>query len=171
MNYASSFDDIAKHFDVTRHTVREWSRRAGFPAKTKKGWNLNKIDSWLQQKSLGPYRQQQTASIELDGQLTTLVEARIRKTIESAERDRIAKEKALIDLEQTKGNFLITDDVRARDQLIAASVITILEQIPYTVLRQLPENMRKQTRKRIFTDTTRVIRDALAAIEEMVRST
>lgn len=117
--FAKTHAEIAADCGVSRQTVAEWSRDPEFPSRTKRGWNLDRINQWCKRGGKGKYRRGSGGqSTDVDG--LTLAEAKIKLTAEQAENERIKKERQLVEQAKELGDILDYGEVlRLNAQMIA----------------------------------------------------
>lgn len=169
--YFATVTDIATHYEVSITMAQRWQRENAkdFPKETQQGYDRKQVDKFLEDHNYGPYGRFARNGNGRIPPTVTWTEARIKETLERAELQRIKKEDAEINLEVKRGKILLADDVLETHKRIASTVLTIFEQIPDSIAREIGGEVPANVRIRITNATARILRDGLGAVEEFLR--
>lgn len=140
--FARTQQEIADHFGVHRRTVADWCRLPGFPSRTKRGWNLAKVDQWRADR----YGTPDEADPLLSGPDTAALE---RYRLARAKREEFA-------LERDRGNWVRREDVHAGIAIFA------------TVLRQACDTLHKQFGRDAHSILAEAVNDAVRAFNRQL---
>jgi len=167
-SYLNTLADLGKRFGASKQTAYEWSKRQGAPERSKKGHNAEKWDRYLKAHGLGPYRGAKTTKVAAGtnghSREYTLTEAKIIGTLEKAARDRIAKERELVQQQIELGKLALIEDVMLMYGQTVGTVTTTLDALYDAHDREIPENRPTEEawpdlRKRILVMDRKLIHD------------
>ena len=169
--YASTQADLAKKLGVTRATIIEWARDDKFPKKTRNGYNVDRARAYAEKNQLGTFRVGRGGKSATVGGVT-LVEAKIKDTLEHAENERIKKERQLVEQAKELDEVLDRDEVRRLYMQTIATSSAVQDALTDAVDRAMPDQAPSaaawpEIRERIMELHRKSTRDMAAAMQEL----
>lgn len=158
-SYYAKQTDIANAHGVNVRTVARWVTLPEFPAKEKNGYPKAEVDEFVRANSLG-----KGPAAHKSGEVT-LTEARIKHTLESAENERIKKERQLVEQAKDLGQLLDANDVRSDVGQLVATFIACADALHTAIDRELPESF--DGKERVLALAAKFPKDIAAAVADL----
>lgn len=147
--------EVAVACGVNVQTVKQWRGR-GLPGKSGQ-WDLDAIDSWLEEHQLGQHRPTEPAVEPAPEGAVSRAEAERRRAVADAER-------AELRVRRERGELIEVHRVVREYQHHATHARALMQQMPNRLLADLPETATADDKRRFRERAQRIIDDVVAAL-------